>query len=133
MPCPGGGNKMRIQTGIDLCSIERMRTSLNIPRFFEFVFSPAEQAMLYRRGSIFRPAAAAANFAVKEAFAKALGTGVRGFSLREVQVLRDSLGCPFLELTGRAKQIAAEQGLSFSVSISHEQDMAAAVVVAYRE
>jgi len=43
----------------------------------------------------------AANFAAKEAFSKALGTGVRGFLLAEVSVLRNELGAPYLALSGQ--------------------------------
>lgn len=49
------------------------------------------------------PETIAANFAAKEAFAKALGTGVRGFSLNEVSVLRGELGAPYIKLAGNAK------------------------------
>ncbi len=78
-----------------------------------------------------RPETIAANFAAKEAFAKALGTGVRGFSLGEVSVLRDRLGAPYFLLSGRAKQLAEERGLAFSVSLTHTDALAAAFVVAW--
>ena len=50
-----------------------------------------------RRGEHF-----AARFAAKEAFAKALGTGIRGFSLTEIEVREDEAGRPYLSLSGRA-------------------------------
>lgn len=79
------------------------------------------------------PATIAASFAAKEAFSKALGTGIRGFALAEVSVLRDSLGAPYFALSGRAARLAEERGLRFSVSLSHTEDLAAAFVVAWRE
>ena len=48
----------------------------------------------------------AGHWAVKEAFSKAVKTGVRDFSLNEISVLRDELGAPYLELTGKAKELA---------------------------
>ena len=78
-----------------------------------------------------RPETMAANFAAKEAFAKALGTGVRGFALGEVAVLRDSLGAPYFALSGRAKELAVGRGLAFSVSLTHTDELAAAFVVAW--
>ena len=75
----------------------------------------------------------AACFAAKEAFAKALGTGVRGFSLNEVSVAHDEWGAPFLRLSGSALAIAEEKNLSFSLSLTHTDGMAGAVVVAYEE
>lgn len=123
---------MNIQTGIDLCSIPRMEQSLQNPRFLHKVFSPKEQALILAKTGALQAATAAANFAAKEAFSKALGTGVRGFSLAEVEILRDGLGRPYLELTGKANALAQQIGLcSFSVSLSHEGELAAAVVVAY--
>lgn len=73
----------------------------------------------------------AANFAAKEAFSKALGTGVRGFSLNEVSVLRDESGAPFFAFSGNAERIVKERKLGFSVSLSHTKNMACAMVVAY--
>lgn len=122
---------MRICTGIDLVEISRIRSSLQNPRFLTRVFSSAERE--YLQGKKDMAPSAAANFAAKEAFSKALGTGVRGFSLCEVSVLRDSLGAPYLLLEGKAAAIAQGQGLSFSVSLTHTREYASAVVVAYSE
>ena len=61
------------------------------------------------------------------AFSKALGTGVRGFSLREVSVLRDKLGAPFLSLSKKAAQLA--QGYEISLSLTHTTHYASAVVI----
>jgi holo-[acyl-carrier protein] synthase len=80
-----------------------------------------------------RPETIAASYAAKEAFSKAMGTGVRGFSLAEVSVLRDSLGAPYFALSGRAARLAAERGLCFSVSLTHTDELAAAFVVAWQE
>ncbi len=75
----------------------------------------------------------AANWAAKESFAKALGTGVEGFALNEVSCLRDELGCPYLELTGNALLAAENRRLTFAVSLSHIKDIASAVVIAYEK
>ena len=64
------------------------------------------------------------------AFAKALGTGLRGFALNEVEVLRDALGKPYFALSGRAA--ARAEGLVFSLSLTHDGGYAAAFVVAER-
>ena len=72
-------------------------------------------------------------FLRKRAFAKALGTGVRGFPLAEVELLRGSLGEPSLHLSGAARRIAQERGLTFSVSVTHTKEYAAAVVIGQRQ
>ncbi len=79
------------------------------------------------------PETIAANFAAKEAFSKALGTGIRGFSLTEVSVLRNELGAPYFVFSGEAEKIVRELGLQFSVSLTHTDELAAAFVVAWQQ
>ena len=115
--------------GMDMTEIARIKKSLENSRFADRVFSKAEQT-LFRGENRYR--SLAGNWAAKEAFSKALGTGVRGFSLCEVEVLRDDLGAPYLRLNGNAAEIAAARGLEFSVSITHTDELAAAVCIAYK-
>lgn len=112
-----------MRVGIDSVEISRIKKSLEIPGFAKKVYSPEELEFLKRAESY------AGNFAAKEAFSKALGTGIRGFSLNEISVLRDSLGAPYLKLDGKA--LEAAKGLSFTVSITHTKDIATAIVIAY--
>ena len=127
----------RLVTGIDLVEISRIAKSMENPRFLERVYSPEELELLRTRARSDAPLhlcpsavnSAAANFCAKEAFAKALGTGVRGFSLGEVSVLRDAQGRPYLSLTGNAKKLSEQRGLTFSVSLTHAKEYASAVVV----
>lgn len=115
--------------GIDTVEIERIRKSCANGRFMEHVFSTEEQEHLSQKRDPYP--SAAADWAAKEAFSKALGTGVRGFELNEVSCLRDELGAPYLVLTGKAKQAA--EGLAFSVSLTHTAELASAIVIAYKE
>lgn len=114
--------------GIDLVEIERVRKGCANPRFIERVYSSDEQALFCADKP--RYESLAGNWAAKEAFAKALGTGVRDFALSEVEVLRNELGAPYLRLSGRAAQAA--EGMTFSVSITHTNDLAQAVCIAYK-
>ncbi|MBC8570090.1 holo-ACP synthase [Zongyangia hominis] len=118
-------------SGIDLIEIKRMGRCSHREHFMERVFSSEERALF--AGKKEPLPTIAANFAAKEAFAKALGTGVRGFALREVSALRDTLGRPYLHLTGRAEALARRMGLRFSVSMSHTKAYAVCVVIAYTE
>jgi holo-[acyl-carrier protein] synthase len=71
----------------------------------------------------------AARFAVKEATRKVLGIADGGVGWTSIELVRhpDSLE---VRLTGRAAELAAEAGLrSFAVSVTHEQGLAAAVVI----
>ncbi len=73
----------------------------------------------------------AARFAAKEAFLKALGTGLRdGLSWQQIGVVRDQLGCPSLDLSGRAAELLAARGASRAhLSFSHDGDYAVATVI----
>lgn len=106
-----------------------MEKSLQSPRFFEKVYGPEERAELARKQGRRLVESAAAAFAAKEAFSKALRTGIRGFALDEVQLLHDGAGAPFLRLSGRAAAMADERGLCFAVSVTHTDAYAAAVVI----
>lgn len=118
-----------IRNGIDLVEIDRIRRSLESPAFLQKVFGEHERAAFLEHG--LRAESAAGAFAAKEAFSKALGTGIRGFSLKEVEVLHDQYGAPYFLLSGKAAAIAAEQKLDFALSITHTKDYAAAVVTAF--
>lgn len=122
---------VQLFTGIDLIKIERIEKSIRSPRFLARVFSAEENAFFASRGM--RAETIAASYAAKEAFGKALGTGIRGFALKEVAVLRDPLGAPYFALSGNAARIAEERGLRFSLSLTHTKELAAAFVIAWKE
>lgn len=117
-----------VYAGVDLIEISRLKRCVQRPHFMQRVFSEEERTLFLSKGNPLPTIAA--NFAAKEAFGKAMGTGVRGFSLTEVAALRDESGRPYLHLTGRAKQLAEQRGMNFSVSISHTKEYAICFVTA---
>ena len=74
--------------GIDLCEAQRMEKCLQRQAFCDHVFAPAEQELLGGLSGSRRCETAAANFAAKEAFLKAAGTGLGGFALTDLALLR---------------------------------------------
>ncbi|HAS74673.1 MAG TPA: DNA-binding protein, partial [Clostridiales bacterium UBA8960] len=73
----------------------------------------------------------AAGFAAKEAVSKALGTGIRGFNLADIEILRDSLGKPIVNMLGHAGEISFSKGIvRFELSLSHSSTNAIAFVIA---
>lgn len=73
---------------------------------------------------------AADNFAVKEAVVKMFGTGFRGISPVDIEVLRDSLGKPYVNLYGKAKEMSFELGIDkIHVSISNTKLYSTAYVI----
>jgi len=114
--------------GTDMVEIKRIAKSIKNDLFIKRVFGSSEIFELQKR-----PVESYASaFAIKEAFGKALGTGVRGFKLNEVELLHNNLGAPYLHFTGNAKKIVDQTGLTFTVSITHTKDIACATVFAYK-
>ena len=118
--------------GVDIVEVERMKRILErTPSFAERVFSPDECAYCNRMAS---PATHyALRFAAKEAIVKALGTGFSdGIGVRDIEVVRTKSGRPIAKLSGRAQQVAQEQGvreLSISLSYTHTDAVACAMAV----
>ncbi len=122
--------------GIDTIEVPRIARSIETygDQFVKRIFSEEEIRYCSRR-----PHAAehfAARFAAKEAFAKALGTGVRrGFIWRKVVVLKELSGRPFLllrdEMGERARQIIGSEFVA-QLSITHTKEIAEAIVTIER-
>lgn len=76
----------------------------------------------------------ALRFAAKEAYLKALGTGLRdGISWLDLEVVNNELGRPDLMVTGKAAQISAAAGVGrVFLSLSHDAGCAVATVVLER-
>lgn len=117
--------------GIDLCRISRMETILQEqPRFLSRYYTDEEQRYLAGRGKC-AAESAAAMFAAKEAFLKALRTGLgSGVSLNEIGVVHLESGAPEYQLTGAALEAVQQLGIqALWLSLTHEDDHAAAVCV----
>lgn len=123
----------RFQVGIDLVEVEEVAATLRsalADRYLSRIFTTREvrDCMLNHRVD---PIRLAGRFAAKEATMKALRVGDRAVAWREIEVERTSDGAPELVLRGAAAALASEAGLSqFAISLTHERNYAAAVVVA---
>lgn len=117
--------------GIDLCDISRIEQAIERnERFLQRWYTQEEQEYIASRGKA-GAQSAAAMFAAKEAFLKAVGAGIsRGILLTEIAVTHDELGAPAYQLTGAAQQKMQQMGAQRAwLSLSHESGMAAAVCV----
>lgn len=149
---------MLFGVGCDLCEIARMEQSLFGPHGEAFearVFGEAERQALaldscreapkkakndhgdtVRQSALNvsrrarKAASAAADFAAKEAFLKAAGTGLREpFSLCEIEVLRLPSGAPVYRFSGRTAAWVEEHHVTARLSLSHDGGMALAFCV----
>ena len=117
---------MVVGLGTDIIEISRVHKALDNARFIERVFTESERVYCDSRGAQ-RDASYAARFAGKEAVLKAFGTGLRGGTLLEIEILPDALGCPQVSLYGYYAQLAAEKGVSrICISLSHAREYAVA-------
>ena len=115
--------------GIDVVAVDRMRRWLEDETLLRRYFAAQEREAIYQRrdGAVL---SLGARFAAKEAYAKALGTGFRGFGLRDVWVANDALGKPGLYVTGAAERALHRVGGSrLWLSLTHEREHAIAMVV----
>lgn len=122
---------VKIFSGIDLADVHRLRQARPAlrERFYQRVFTAAE---LREIGDSFEEAAG--HFAAKEAASKALGTGIGRVAWRDLEIHHQPWGAPVLLLHGNAKVVAEKLGWTdWSVSITHNGDLAAAVVTAVAE
>jgi len=120
---------MLFGTGTDIIEIPRVARAVNSEAFKRRVFTPAEQAYCSSRGRQ-APSSYAARWAAKEAVLKAFGTGLRGCSMLEMEILPDELGCPRLTLSGSLKKLAEEKDIiNIALSLSHGHEYATAVCV----
>jgi holo-[acyl-carrier protein] synthase len=122
---------MIVGIGVDVVATQRIAQSLadGSGSFETRVFTSGERASCRDRAD--RVQALAARFAAKEACFKALGRGLaQGVALDQVEVISVEEGRPNLRLSGMAAQRAEALGVKRThVTLSHELDVAAAVVV----
>ena len=116
--------------GTDLVDVDRFRrVLLRRPSVAERLFTAGERTYAHR--AVDPAARLAARFAAKEAALKALGYGLGGMRMAEIEVVRDDDGRPEILLHGAARSRAAEHGVSrWLVSLSHTDRLAQATVVA---
>lgn len=116
--------------GTDIIEIKRIKKAVSrSPRFIERLFT--EQELEFYRKKDMKAHHIAGGFSAKEAVLKALGTGLRGFKWKDIEILRGIMGKPIVRLGGNVKQFVEDNGIGMiHVTISHSKDFAAATAVA---
>ena len=116
--------------GTDLVRVARMQENINRygDKFARRVLTRHEfdEYRVHQQPAHF----IARRFAAKEATAKALGIGFsNGLSLRHIGIRHDDLGKPYIEYSGKGKELCRQYGISDShLSIADESDYAIAFV-----
>ena len=119
--------------GIDVIHVNRMERWMMMPGLMARFFHPDELSAALAKGSS-TTLSLAARFAAKEAFGKALGTGLTGIVLKDIVVKNRHNGQPEIEVYGTALAALNKNGASkIHLSLTHERDNAIAMVVLENE
>ncbi len=113
--------------GIDIIEIARIQSAIDHwgERFLHRIYTEPELRLCRKK-----PSRLAGRFAGKEAVMKALGTGIKGVSWREIEILAEPSGKPLVNLYGKAQDKADELGLDkLAISLSDSKEYAIAFVV----
>jgi holo-[acyl-carrier protein] synthase len=119
-----------VGVGIDIVEVGRIKSAVGEKKnFLKRIFSERE-IKLSERGK-FRFEELAGRFAVKEAVFKALKTGWRrGVAFKDITVLNEPSGAPYVELHGKTQEYASSMGVkNVFVSVSHTKSLAVAIVL----
>jgi holo-[acyl-carrier protein] synthase len=117
--------------GTDIVSVDRIKKSLKNKNFLSRVFSYKEILKCKKKINSYN--CFSKRFAAKEAFSKALGTGIsNGISFNEIIVLNKKSGKPYISLSGQTKKIIKKKfkkkKIKISLSLSDETKYAVAFV-----
>ena len=115
--------------GIDVIHVKRMERWQENSRLLERYFHSEELDTVKSRGDG-AALSLAARFAAKEAFGKALGTGLANLILKDIMVINTYNGRPEIKLVGTAKEALEKSDANrVHISLTHERDNAIAMVV----
>jgi len=120
---------MIIGIGLDVVHVSRLEHWKKTPALLARFFHPEELTAAMSRGST-AILSLAARFAAKEAFGKAIGTGLAGITLKNIMVVNNHNGKPCMRLFGNAQEAFEKAGgKTIHLSLTHERDNALAMVV----
>ena len=122
---------MILGTGIDMIEIERVYNVFTTDRRRKRIFTLGEIEMCGQSKSRL-----AGFYAAKEAFSKALGTGIKGISFKEIEVLKDQEGKPYFNMDLISAHLVrrfGEKKFKVHLSISHDRERAVAMAMIEEE
>ena len=120
---------MIVGIGNDIIEIERIEKAISKEGFKNKIYTQRELENIKKRGN--RAETYAGVFSAKEAISKAIGTGVREFSLTDLEILNDDLGKPYVVVSEKLDKILKNKKESYQIeiSISHSKKYATAMAI----
>ncbi|MBD5645426.1 holo-ACP synthase [Clostridium botulinum] len=113
--------------GTDIIEIRRIEKAITRNKnFINKLFTKNEMDLWEKKN--FKLEFIAGRFAAKEAISKALGTGIRDFNFKDIEIINNELGKPQVILKPKAEDIIRKISQSYKIhlSISHEKEYAIA-------
>ena len=109
--------------GIDIIEIDRIKAAhkKHGDKFLNKIFTEREIKYCTNHKA-FKFPELAARFAAKEAYSKAIGTGLAGIKFKEIEILNNKNGKPHIAVSGKIMK-------NIHVSLTHSLNYAAASVV----
>lgn len=116
--------------GIDIIEVHRIRRAIDRNKgFIDHVFTAQEKKIFEEKNYL--PHTIAGFFAAKEAVSKALGTGIGKIGWKDIEVLKDPSGKPYIKLHNNAENFAYSMNIEkILISISHSKENAIAQAIA---
>ena len=120
---------MIVGIGNDIIEIERIEKAISKEGFKNKVYTQRELKNIKKRGD--RVETYAGIFSAKEAISKAIGTGVRKFSLTDLEILNDDLGKPYVVVSEKLDKIikSKKEDYQIEISISHSKKYVIAIAI----
>ena len=120
---------MILGIGNDIIEIERIEKAISKEGFKNKIYTQRELENIEKRGN--RTETYAGIFSAKEAISKAIGTGVREFSLTDLEILNDDLGKPYVVVSEKLDKIlkTKKEDYQIEISISHSRKYATAMAI----
>ena len=120
---------MIVGIGNDIIEIERIEKAILKEGFKNKVYTQRELENIEKRGN--RTETYAGIFSAKEAISKAIGTGVREFSLTDLEILNDDLGKPYVVVSEKLDKIikSKKEDYQIEISISHSKKYVIAIAI----
>jgi len=109
--------------GVDIIEIDRVKSAVKKggEKFLRRIYT-SNEIKYSKLKKTFRFPELAARFAAKEAYSKAIGTGIVGISWNQIEIKNDKSGKPHLAVLGKIRE-------NVHVSLSHSLNYAVAMVV----
>ena len=122
---------MIVGIGNDIIEIERIEKAISKEGFKDKIYTQRELENIKKRGN--RAETYAGVFSAKEAISKAIGTGVREFSLTNLEILNDDLGKPYVVVSEKLDKIikSKKEDYQIEISISHSKKYAIAIAIIF--